>query len=185
MKNIPNNAKRVFKGVLFDVYQWEQEMFDGSFQTFEKVVRQGSTQLIIVNEDKKLILLNEEQPSRGKFIGMPGGMVEDGEDFESAAKRELLEELGLICNEINLWKEETLGSKVVWPTNYYIVKGVEKVQEPQLEPGEKIIQMELNFEEFLKKTQENEFSNKQFSNMIFKMIHTPGELDKFKRELFY
>ena len=29
MKKIPNNAKRVFKGVIFDVYQWEQEVFDG------------------------------------------------------------------------------------------------------------------------------------------------------------
>ena len=32
---IPENAKKVFTGQVFDVYQWEQEMFDGSKATFE------------------------------------------------------------------------------------------------------------------------------------------------------
>ncbi|KKP89624.1 MAG: NUDIX hydrolase [Candidatus Moranbacteria bacterium GW2011_GWC2_37_73] len=27
---IPEHAKKVFSGTFFDVYQWEQEMFDGS-----------------------------------------------------------------------------------------------------------------------------------------------------------
>ena len=42
-KGLPENAKLVFKGVLFDTWQWEQELFDGSYSTFEVVVRKGST----------------------------------------------------------------------------------------------------------------------------------------------
>ena len=34
---VPKQAKRVFKGVIFDVYQWEQEMFDGTKEIFEKL----------------------------------------------------------------------------------------------------------------------------------------------------
>ena len=36
---IPANAKKVFHGVIFDVYQWEQEMFDGTKEIFEKLKR--------------------------------------------------------------------------------------------------------------------------------------------------
>lgn len=32
---LPPQAKKVFTGQIFDVYQWEQEMYDGSFETFE------------------------------------------------------------------------------------------------------------------------------------------------------
>ena len=36
---IPKNATKVFSGKTFDVYQWEQEMFDGSKKIFEKLKR--------------------------------------------------------------------------------------------------------------------------------------------------
>ncbi len=36
---MPANAKRVFKGVVFDTYQWEQDMYDGTKKTFEKLKR--------------------------------------------------------------------------------------------------------------------------------------------------
>jgi hypothetical protein len=32
----PKGAKLAFRGVVFDVYQWKQRMFDGSYQTFER-----------------------------------------------------------------------------------------------------------------------------------------------------
>lgn len=32
---IPSQAECVFSGVRSDVYQWNQEMYDGSFQVFE------------------------------------------------------------------------------------------------------------------------------------------------------
>jgi len=32
---VPEEAKLVFKGIIYDVYQWEQKMFDGTFSTFE------------------------------------------------------------------------------------------------------------------------------------------------------
>lgn len=40
-KKIPDHAELVFKGVLHDVYQWQQEAFDGSFLTFEAIRRRN------------------------------------------------------------------------------------------------------------------------------------------------
>lgn len=57
------------------------------------ISREGSVTVIPVVGDK--ILINfEEQPSKPPFFGTPGGRVDEGEDFEEAAKRELLEETG-------------------------------------------------------------------------------------------
>ena len=31
---VPKNAKKVFTGEIFDIYQWQQEMYDGSLSIF-------------------------------------------------------------------------------------------------------------------------------------------------------
>ena len=43
---IPKNAKCVFTGIVYDVYQWEETNFDGSPATFEAVKRHDSVQVI-------------------------------------------------------------------------------------------------------------------------------------------
>lgn len=36
---IPDSARRVFKGIIYDVYHWQQELHDGSATTFEMLRR--------------------------------------------------------------------------------------------------------------------------------------------------
>jgi hypothetical protein len=43
---IPEHAKKVFAGKTFDVYHYEQKMFDGSTQIFEKLKRNHSVDII-------------------------------------------------------------------------------------------------------------------------------------------
>jgi len=179
---LPINAKCVFKGKLFDTYQWEQELFDGSYAIFEKIVRLGSVQLICVTKNNKIILLNEEQPHRGKFISIPGGMIERDEIPINCAKKELLEELGMIFSDIKIFKIQNFGGKIHWPTYYYICKNCEKVSEPSLEPGEKIESFEVDFDDFIKQVLSDEFRNKNFQTMILKMI-VENKINDFKKLL--
>lgn len=46
MAKIPSHAVKVFSGVIFDVYQWQQELFNGETATFE-ALRRPSTVVII------------------------------------------------------------------------------------------------------------------------------------------
>lgn len=184
MTKIPENAKKVFEGILFDVYQWEQKMFDGTFATFEAIKKLGSVQIIAITPENKIILLDEEQPHNGKFISMPGGKLEKNETPLENAKKELKEETGMKAKRIEFYKETNFGSTINWPTYYFIARDCIKVQEPELEPGEKITPIELNFDEFINKTQEPNFRNKGFKEMIFRMIHTKEELNNFKKKLF-
>jgi hypothetical protein len=65
---IPENAKRVFEGKTFDVYQWEQEMFDGKTKIFERLQRNHSVDVIAVSAEGKIYILEERQPGRSVFF---------------------------------------------------------------------------------------------------------------------
>lgn len=180
-KGIPEHATLVFKGVLFDTWQWEQELFDGSFTTFEAVVRKGSTQLICVVEEK-LLLYEEEQPIRGKFISLPGGHLDDADETPlTGAKRELLEEMGME-GDFELMMETKLFSNIIWPTYYYIVKNCKIIQEHQREAGEKINPILLSFDEFILYTQREDFRNKEFQKYIKELINRDN-LNELKEKL--
>lgn len=185
MVKIPSDAKCVFNGILFDVYHWEQKLFDGSYRTFEAVKRIPSVQIISINNNNnKIVLLKEEQPHVGSFISIPGGMVERGDSEIDTVHKELREELGMKSDDVIFWKKTSLGSKIEWTSNFFIAKNCIKCSETQLEAGEKIEAYEVSFEEFLEETQKEEFRNKELSNMIFRIIHTKGELEKFRKMLF-
>lgn len=49
---------------------------------------------IVLKNDKILLVLRGQEPSRGKW-SIPGGIVEPGETFREAVRREVLEECGV------------------------------------------------------------------------------------------
>ena len=181
-KQIPRHAKKVFNGILFDVYQWEQKLFDGSKTTFEGVVHTPSVQVIALTQDKKIVLLKEKQPFRGSFTSLIGGKVNSGEDYKTAAKRELLEETGMKCSQLEFFKIDKEAGHMIWNTQYYFAKGCKKVQEPQVDSGEKISVSLLDFDEFICEVAKPQFRNKGFSLMVLQM-HYEKTLDEFKKKL--
>ena len=134
---IPAQAKRVFRGVVYDVYQWPQELFDGSTTTFEMLRRPDTVQVIGVVGDA-LLLLNDEQPNRGARMGFPGGRVDEGEDILSAAKREMHEETGYQFKSWRLNKVWQPFSKIEWFIYCFVAEGGKKTGEPHLDAGERI-----------------------------------------------
>ncbi|PJC53414.1 MAG: hypothetical protein CO029_02850, partial [Candidatus Magasanikbacteria bacterium CG_4_9_14_0_2_um_filter_41_10] len=75
MSDIPEQAKKVFSGVIFDVYQWEQELYDGSKATFERLTRPATLQ-VIAEVDGRIAMSDEEQPAKGRFLSLLGGRQE-------------------------------------------------------------------------------------------------------------
>src|SRR3989344_2633944 len=111
---IPDNATIVFKGKIFDVYQWEQEMYDGTKSIFEKVRRPDTVVIYPVLDDGTILLTEQTQPGREEFIDAPGGRVDEGEDILESAKRELLEEIGYTAREFILWEAIYPVTKMEW-----------------------------------------------------------------------
>ncbi len=184
MPKIPHHATCVFRGVLFDVYHWDQELFDGSPTTFEAIKRLPSVQIIATTADDRLVLLREEQPYVGSFISLPGGQVERKMTPEQAARNELLEELGMECEELVLWREKVFSSAIHWASYDFIAKRCRRVQAPQQEPGERIEPFLVTFDEFLLEVDGPRFRNARLADALFRMRHTAGALNEFRALLF-
>src|SRR3990167_11506494 len=104
MSSIPPQARRVFKGKIFEVYQWEQKMFDHTTETFEMIKRPNTIQ-IAPTMNGKILTTREQQPGRPvREFGLYGGRGEEGEEPIDTAKRELLEESGMESDHWELWK---------------------------------------------------------------------------------
>ena len=135
---IPDAAKLAFQGDIFAVYQWPQNLFDGSTATFEMLKRPDTTSVICV-VDGKVIVLDEEQPNSGKRRSFPGGRIDpEDTDVISAAQREVLEETGYSFAHWRLVKVLQPIKKMEWFVHYVVAWGVTGQQETAHEPGEKI-----------------------------------------------
>lgn len=119
---IPPDAKCVFKGKIFSVYQWQQKLLDGSYKTFEKIKRPSTVMVLPITTDGKIIMTQQEQPGEGAFIGLIGGIVDKGEEILDAIKREMLEESGYTANDYTLWDSTQLISKIEWSVYTFIAR---------------------------------------------------------------
>ncbi|HVZ58394.1 MAG TPA: NUDIX hydrolase [Patescibacteria group bacterium] len=180
---IPSQAKLVFKGVIFDVYQWEQKMYDGSTAIFEAIKRTGTVQVIPTVGDKVLLSF-EEQPGKPRQITFFGGRMEEGEKPLEAAKRELLEETGLQSDDWELFREYSSVGKIIWPMFFYIARNCHKVTQPHLDSGEKIEIKEFSFVEFVDIVSQENFADSHISNEVFRLKQDPQKLEEFRQKLF-
>lgn len=143
---IPENAQCVFRGKIFDVYQWPQKMFDGSTATFEMLKRPDSAVVIGVVDDK-LIVIEEEQPHSGTSLAFPGGRADQDDDALVAAKREMLEETGHKFENWRLISVKQPHTKLEWFVHIFLAWGVLSVEETFHDAGERITVKQLGFAE--------------------------------------
>lgn len=135
---VPKDAKCVFKGVIYDVYQWDQEMFDGSTAVFEMLKRPDTLKVIAV-KDGKLVILEQEQPTLGTFFDIPGGRHDIESETElDAAKRELLEETGMSFKTWRLLEVVQPFSKIEAFVYTFVASDFDSQVEPEPDAGEKI-----------------------------------------------
>jgi len=180
---LPANAKLVFKGNIFDTYQWEQDLYDGSTDTFEMLKRPNTIQ-IIPTANHKVFISNESQPSKGKFFTLLGGRQEDGEDPLETAKRELLEEAGMESDDWELWQVTEPYTKIEWEIYIYIAKNCRKTGQQNLDAGEKIEILELSFDQFVEHVLDPKFCSREIVENFLRMKLEPNKLEEFRKRIF-
>jgi len=184
-QGIPSHAKRVFKGVLFEVWQWEQEIFDGTKRTFEAVKRQDYAEAIPVLENGKIVVIEQQQPHLKSFYSFIGGRVDAGETPLNAARRELREESGLESPEFFLWKRIQPYQKVIFEGSHYIARRCRYVGEPTMPEEEKITIHEMEFDELIRFVNEcDTFRGMQSQGDFVRAKYDETERERLKK-LFY
>lgn len=148
---IPEDAKKVFTGEIFEIYQWQQKMYDGSYQTFEMAKRNDTVQIIGIIGDT-VVVLDEQQPDgTERFSSLPGGRIDASDRSElEAAKREMLEETGYSFKNWKLLNVRQPQRKIEWFIYTFVAWGVIDQIEQHIDQGEKISVKTLKWKEFLK-----------------------------------
>ena len=185
---IPEDAKCVFKGVMFEVWQWQQKMYDGSFATFEKVKRLDTVNVIAITKDKKIIVTKQEQPGIKPFYGLPGGRIDEGESVLDAAKRELLEETGHISKDYYLLDSFQILDKLDWASYIIVARNCEKKFALDVDSGEKIELEYFDFDDFINLLFEPDYRDKDVViSFLYQKVRTKNNkesLEKIKNIFF-
>jgi 8-oxo-dGTP pyrophosphatase MutT (NUDIX family) len=142
-------ARTVYSGKLFRVVLQPMRAGDKYFE-FERVIRPPGTRLIIARNKEILITREYRAELDGYDYRLPGGKVFDSfEEYETAnesemtsiaevaAKKECLEETGLVPKTIRHYCTSRAGATIDWDLYYFVVEEFEE-GEQQLEDGEHI-----------------------------------------------
>lgn len=180
---IPPEAKKVFVGAIFDVYQWQQELYDGSFATFEKLKRPDTAVVIAVTENQEVLLIEEQQPGTGLHLDVPAGRLEEGEDPEQGALRELLEETGYEAGDISLWKAEQPVTKIDWAVYLFIARKCRLGGSQKLDAGERISLRSVSFETFLENIRSGTINNPDLLIEVLRADVSPAAMAALRKRI--
>jgi ADP-ribose pyrophosphatase len=157
---LPDNSKKVFQGIRWQVHQWEQIQFDGSIKIYESIKR-FDTVIVYPVIDENVVILEEEQPHWGrKSDSIVAGGVGDGEDIVEAAKRELREETGMIFKDFYLVHAEQKYHDLHSNAYVFIAKNLIEKGEVLPDSGERTEPKEVSFQELIKLTKQRKFFHK-------------------------
>lgn len=148
--SIPEHAELVFSWVRAKVYQWDQEMYDGTTARFERIRFMDGAFTIPVLENGNILLTLQEQPARKPFFSLPGWALDkEWENPIEWAKRELLEETGCTSDDWHHWMDFTWTVHTATYVYYYIARNCRSIQDVAPDGWEKIELIEVNFDQFL------------------------------------
>lgn len=166
---------------MFDVYQWQQELYDGSTVTFERLVGNDIAKVIPVLADGRVLIIDDEQPARPVLTKFPGGYVDPGETPEGTAKRELLEETGYSVETLTPLIDVAPWNKVDYRRVYFIGQGAHRVAEPKVQAGERVSVRAVSVDEMITLLADGTIDDMELRLMALKALIEPAALTAFKK----
>lgn len=145
---------------------YEVTLNDGSVKHSEQILknnRRGDAVIIIpLTEEGKFVIIIESRPNVVDTVAVefPAGMVDPGEDYIDAAKRELEEETGYVSDELEEleWHYQDQGcSGAVIKT--FIAKNCKKLSDQHLDDTECIDSIEMTYDEVAELVRTNEIAD--------------------------
>ncbi len=150
--NIPDDAKEVFSGVRYKIYQWDQKQFDGSYATYE-IAKRNDTVIIIPVIGNEVVIVKEKQPHwKEAALALVAGGVEDEEELTIAARRELEEETGMVFKDFYLVSIDQAVSGAEWFLYTFIAKNLLETKEKSLDTGEQNEVMKITVDNLIEMT---------------------------------
>lgn len=172
----------MFEGVRYNVWQWEQTLFDGSSVIFEAASRADCV-TIIATVGNQILVLQEEQPGQPPFLALPGGHCEGLNSPERTAKFKLEDEAGYKADAFIKWFVAPYGW-VIGDNYFFIAKNVTPTGSAHNDPGDKIVPKLISFDEFLDFRKTSEIRNKELLPVLERAANNQEERQKLYDTLF-
>ncbi|MGB7528402.1 NUDIX hydrolase [Sphingobacterium cellulitidis] len=134
--------------------------------------------MVALTEDNQVIFVKQYRHGAGQImVELPAGVVEENEDPEIAARRELLEETGYAFDQITYVCELFANPATSGNITYtYLLTGGRKVQEQDLDPSEDIEVVLMDLEEAKQFLFENKIGQALHSSALFYTLKKLGKL---------
>ncbi|MBD3208509.1 MAG: NUDIX domain-containing protein [Candidatus Nealsonbacteria bacterium] len=138
--------KEIYEGSFLSLNLFEMEK-DGERFEREVVIFPKTVGILPLIEESRIVLIRQYRcPARQYLWEIPAGKIEEGEDPEQAAKRELIEETGFGVKSLQKLGEIYVSPGYTTEYMYLFKAGIKRQGEQQLEKGEIISRIDF-FEE--------------------------------------
>ena len=138
--------------------RWDEMQNPRTGQVMKRLIleTQDWVNIVPITSEGKIVIVNQYRFGVDKFTSeIPGGLIDEGENSEMAAVRELREETGYTGGEwIYLGSVEPNPAFHTNLCHHWLARGVEKTVAPRLDPGEDIEVIRLSVEELRKVVEE-------------------------------
>jgi len=125
--------------------------------------------IVAFTRENEIILVKQYRHGAGKeFVEIPGGVIDEGEDALTAAKREMLEETGYAFDHmeklVDLYPNPATSTNI---TTTFIARGGVKVKEQALDDQEEIEVLLVSVDEVRKLLKENKIGQALHAAALF------------------
>ncbi|RNC97787.1 NUDIX domain-containing protein [Lysinibacillus halotolerans] len=147
-KTIDSNP--IFKGKVISLKVDDVTLPNGNQSKREIVNHPGAVAIIAITKDGKMVLVEQyRKPLERSIIEIPAGKLEPGEEPAVTARRELEEETGYGCNELNYLQtfatSPGFADEVI---HLFVAKDLYKIEEKaELDEDEFVELLEVTVEE--------------------------------------
>ena len=155
------SQRDVFAAKHFTVFQTEVQVGEG-IQSQHYVSANNAVCVIPLTEQNEIYLIKQYRYIFDNYyLEVISGFIDKGEEPEIAAKRELLEETGLVAKTfVSLGEVEMASSFLKFSQFYFIAKGLQEGQQ-QLEDTEDIEVVKIPLQEAVEKVLTGEINNQK------------------------
>lgn len=144
------SSETIFQGKIIDVRLDEVTLPNGKTSRRELVCHSGAVAVIAITEDGRIIMVRQfRKPLDRPLVEIPAGKLEQGEDPEHTARRELEEETGYRCTQLqyvtSFYTSPGFANEII---HLYYSDQLQK-GEPQTDEDEFVEVMEVTLHEAL------------------------------------